>query len=735
MERKRVRVYKPGGSLTIFENGGIQGTDQGGNVEAILSAYVNMKSMTNEEGQRFYTEFQQLQPEEQQTVLLQIAQEIQGAQAPQAMSPEPTGMPQAKYGMDFKSIKKSLKKKIGGITADPNTTAKNIQEERVGQIMNAIGTNWMNNTADKAYSAAQSMQNQAGIAMSQMARGGTHGWGSYAPFYGGTQGEVDPRLQDSFLKQSALNKAGSAFLGATKDLLGSAEYKGIKVKAKGPMFEQGFTPQSKVDPTINPVKSYDDMSQDELYSQFGLKYGGNIPSYQNAGNVYLNSNQEQAFNDLNIKDEDYIAAKKAYDSGSYTSDQLDLINRIDNYASNVSGTSTQSNTNTNNKSGSDYYTGWQGGLYFKDGILQYGLPTNNQGNISSGAMSFAYPGMKSVQDFISGYGPQGIANAFKALTPEDVYLSNLKVTPRRLKAKWRYMPDGSVQQVDGVSENDFTGMGEDGPTPVKSNIINRAMSPFRSSNEDDGSPSAFSNLMGRAKDAFGQMQAKRWANKYGSESDSPYFEPASETPANSTGYNVPVSAPMGKTSGSGMESIYEAEPTTPNPVYAPVQPNPRQTMETLDENMFAQGGMAGKLVLKNQYDFNNQLGANALLTGADMLSAGLEYNQSQPNEGFTTAMNQVPTLREGMPMGRGAWGVGPGMTGQPIPWMQPGYGEAYRFPQPMDSNTGEYMNFYGQDGGTYQLGGPIYDTEDDYTYLTEEEINDIMRRGGKVKYL
>jgi len=731
MDKKRVRVYKPGGTLSIFEDGGMQqmqqmpGSDQGGNIKVILDAYVQMQGLTQQEAQKFYTEFASLQPDEQQQVLVKISEHIQGAQSLQAAAPDPSQMPQAKFGASIKNTKKLMHKKIGGITADPNTTSDNVIENRAQQIMRAVGANWARSAVDKSFEDFQNARNQAGAAMSQMAVGGTYGWESYLPFYGGYGNPAEnPRIQDAMLKEAALNNSGRAFLGAARDIIGSAEPIGVKMKTRGPMFEDM---QNNVD-YINPQENSNLTSNQAAEQMFGLKNGGRIPSYQNAGTIDIGTGIYDP-NTKTITGTD--GTTRVVDE-----DEANWIMSQDWDNSDATNTSTATNTNPSN-----YFTGWKGGFYIKDGIVQYGVPGQDSG-LSSGNMSFAYPGIKSVQDFIAGYGPQGIANAFKSLTPDNVYMSKFKARPGKIVAKWRYMPDGSVQAVDGTTDATNFSATEDGPTPVKSNIVNRLISPFRSSAEDNSNGSAFSNLMGKAKGAFNEMQARKWARKYGEPEMPTVSEPTAATPVGSLGYMVPASPAQGSSTISQMmtqgqtgsysdmanPSFYQNEQNL-TPI-VPVNANDIPQIPGFD-----QGGRAGKLVLKNKYAFdNNKLGLG-LLTGADMISAGLEANQSPFDETDTIATSWNQTLREGMPMSRGSWGKGAGQIGQDIAWLQPGYQQAYRFPQNPGELSSMNPNFYGADGGTYQLGGPIYDNEDDYVYLSDDEIKDIMKRGGKVQYL
>jgi hypothetical protein len=118
----------------------------------------------------------------------------------------------------------------------------------------------------------------------------------------------------------------------------------------------------------------------------------------------------------------------------------------------------------------------------------------------------------------------------------------------------------------------------------------------------------------------------------------------------------------------------------------------------------------------------------------DFASTILEAAQTPENEAAYTPTSWHATLRGDMPMSRGSYD----RVGQEIPYLQPDYSQAYRFPQnpgelnTMQPNLGAY-------GGTYQAGGSYmdgYDDEDESVYyLDEDEIQDIMKRGGQIEYL
>jgi hypothetical protein len=90
-------------------------------------------------------------------------------------------------------------------------------------------------------------------------------------------------------------------------------------------------------------------------------------------------------------------------------------------------------------------------------------------------------------------------------------------------------------------------------------------------------------------------------------------------------------------------------PPTPNPVYAPVQSNPRQSMEDLGE--FAIGGRAGKMVIKpGGYNVTGHHFAPFITSGMDAISSMLEMPQE--NEAMYSANAMVPTMYNN-PLSRG----------------------------------------------------------------------------------
>ena len=696
-QKKRVRVYKPGGNVApfvdtdhfsnyFFETGGPvdqgmqqapmqQGQDQSQDLQNVLMMYAQSKGLAEEEAQQLFQTVLNMQPEEQAQVLAKIQAELtQGMDA----------NPMLERGGYIKQTKKLLNKKIGGIS--PNATKDNVIGSRKAIVENAIGDYMMRNINDEV--ANQQMQE-----LQQMQQqyptydiGGITG-----QWYGGGMGNA--YNEDYQNRRQGMLSDVNEFLGNANDWYSNITpnfSKGVKVKTKGPMF--------------------------------GLKNGGYIPSYQDAGtynktgttnHTYVEPKYDNAFIDLNIREEDYANAKKAQTAGNATSEQLSTINRIESYPNNKSANNTTS-TNTNNTTTSNgNLNGWHGNVFWQDGRA---VTTLADLGVAGGGNGFDYNSLftqgkhfvpaNQMANIFTQQGINRLANTFKGMQPDDVYLSKAKAKmgPFGAKAvlKWEYGPDGKPRQVAGTDEDNQSSSRF--PTMGGNNIIDRT----RARIQNMRTPSTGGDI------------------PVGIDTPVPNATPS---PA-----SMQPSIPMSQSSGSGMGSMEGYDemgnpitPPTPNPVYAPVQSNPRQSMEDLGE--FAIGGRAGKMVIKpGGYNVTGHHFAPFITSLMDMGSSMLEMPPE--NEAMLTADAQVPTMynssgSRGSHTTKGAFPI------ELTPHLKP-LNEGDRFAQ--GYYEGPYFSKYG--GNTYEAGGMTGNFEEGQYYdLDEDAINDIVANGGTIKYI
>lgn len=718
-EKKRVRVYAPQVNTDhfaqyMFDVGGpvdapgmMQPQDTSNDVVQLLQTYAQVAGLDDQQFQQMYTKIMSMEPDKQAQVISQIQQELNSSMQTNPMM--------AKSGGYIKSTKKLLSKKIGGVSV--NKSKEGIIGIRKGTVENQIGKSFMNSMLDDSvpdYSSAMLPGKDYGGYVT----GPMSGMTGYAnrednPFYTSMQ-------QDEQNMFDAISNASQAVgqLGFRLD-----EDEPIKVRRTGVARNFGN----------NPAQVSTDVPTQ--------RDGGGMPSYQTAGSVYVNESYAPAFEDLNIRDEDYINAKKAYESGNFTPDQLDMINRVESYVNNLKSNpayvnaSAKNQTTTNNTStgtstgtsGATGINGWYGGIYWQNGV-----PVTTAQDMMTGMQQGMGAGTDFSQIFQSGdrrsriegnlmdlvRNPYAMKQFGKALNQFGYPVSKVKakVNPFGAKVKIIFDDKGNPvgEQVVGQDDGSLAG------TPVQSNMANRIRSGFQSNVDEEES----SGFMNKFNSAFEGMKTRRYARKYGQPDMSTMGQPAPATTTGST--SAPV--PMGRTSGSGMGSVYEPDITTPNPVYAPVQVQPRQTMEDLGE--FAIGGNAGKLVLKQGMDYDMGSIGRMISPLMDAGAAFLKYGnqQKRENEIYNTG-RIIPSIPAGMQGSRGTDGTA-SLTGKQIPDLKTLFaGKATYQGIPMSPlATGfEY-------GGTYDLGGE-YQEGDIYEDLSDEQLDDIFKRGGQVQYI
>jgi len=433
--------------------------------------------------------------------------------------------------------------------------------------------------------------------------------------------------------------------------------------------------------------------------------GGSIPSYQPGGQT------------IDIGTGKYNPATKTITGTDGTTrvvdeDEANWIMSQVQFGNASTNTNNTTSTNTNNTTTSNgNLNGWHGNVFWQNGQA---VTTLADLGVAGGGNGFDYNSLftqgkhfvpaNQMANIFTQQGINRLANTFKGMQPDDVYLSKAKAKmgPFGAKAvlKWEYGPDGKPRQVAGTDEDNQSSSRF--PTMGGNNIIDRT----------------------RAR-----IQSMRTPSTGG---DIPV---GIDTPvSNATPSPASMQPSMSQSSGSGMGSMEGYDemgnpitPSTPNPVYAPVQSNPRQSMEDLGE--FAIGGRAGKMVIKpGGYNVTGHHFAPFITSGMDAASSNLEIPPA--NEAMLTADAQVPTMYNN-PLGRGLHTEKGPYNVEMTPQLKP-LNEGDRFAQ--GYYEGPYFSKYG--GNTYEAGGMTGNFEEGQYYdLDEDAINDIVANGGTIKYI
>lgn len=719
-EKKRVRVYAPQVNTDhfaqyMFDVGGpvgapgmMQPQDTSNGVVQLLQTYAQVAGLDDQQFQQMYTEIMSMEPDKQAQVISQMQQELNSSMQTNPMM--------AKSGGYIKSTKKLLSKQIGGVSV--NKSKEGIIGIRKGTVENQVGKSFMNSMLDDSvpdYSSAMLPgMDYGGYVTGPMS--GMTGYGNVEdnPFYTSMQ-------QDEQNMFDAISNASQAVgqLGFRLD-----EDEPIKVRRTGVARNFGNNPAVM---NTNPPSANQLTSNEAAEQIFGLKDGGGIPTYQNAGTTIDIGTGKYDPVTKTITGTDGSTRVVDEDEANWIMSQVQFGNASAS-TNNTTATNTGSNTGSNTgASGATGINGWYGGFFWKDGQavtsaadmmrgMQQGAGANTDFSqiFQSGDRRSRIEG--NLMDLVRN--PYAMKQFGKALNQFGYPVSKVKakVNPFGAKVKIIFDDKGNPigQQAAGQDDGSLTG------TPVQSNMVNRIRSGFQS-NVDEGESSGFSN---KFNSAFEGMKTRRYARKYGEPDMSTMGQPAPTTTTGST--SAPI--PMGRTSGSGMGSVYEPDITTPNPVYAPVQVQPRQTMEDLGE--FAIGGNAGKLVLKQGMDYDMGSIGRMISPLMDAGAAFLNYGnqQERENEIYNTG-RYVPSIPAGMQGSRGTDGTA-SLTGKQIPDKKTLFaGKATYQGIPMSPlATGfEY-------GGTYDLGGE-YQEGDIYEDLSDEQLDDIFKRGGQVQYI
>jgi len=683
-DKKRVRVYMPKVNQNHFSNYTYQ---VGGPVNApmqespdisqdladVIQMYAQATGMTEEEMQQTYQAILQMEPDQQSQVIIQMQKELESSMAANPMT--------AKRGGYIKDTKKLLSKKIGGIST--NQTSKNVVDQMKQTFKDAVGEKVTRSILDEV--AEENLMK----ANNMMANASNMFAASSQPRmdYGGVSNSMNPSMymygaDNPFITdvqdQRMAFRDSIANLGSKLGQMSFRPVGDIKVKRRGDIFRP-------------------------------MQEGGSY-FYQDAGNVTsgiaLDENYERAFGDLNITDEAYTAAKKAYNDGAtLTPQQQSIINRVDSYVAQMQSspgaeTSTDA-TATQTDASATGVNGWHGGYYWVNGVPVMSGEAMQQGaNAITDFGSIFLPGQGRTSRIQGNLlelarNPEVIKQIGKGLTefqPDNVYLSKAKarVNPFGAKAvfKWDYN-DGQAPTLkdrfnnmfdreDEVSESTTGLKPKTGPLPQVPTENGSFRAAVSDTNIDLSNPSTY---------------PKSWKSWFSPS----YYDNITEE----------INEDMGKTMKYG--GIPQAR--------------------------------AGKMVIKQQFRPYGSDIAQSYSPFADAIASGLEMQGLQQQEDMAYLPDfYMPSIPMG-PLSMGTKGTGP-LIGKENRFatglgLQGNYGDALYQNVPVYEQAASfgyqgYNRAYG--GNIYQDGGMTDFNEGDYYEVSEDELADILKRGGKVQY-
>jgi len=196
----------------------------------VLQMYAQAVGMNEEQLQQLYTQIMQMEPDQQAQAIAQMQQELNNTMA---------ANPIAKNGGDIKSKKKLLYKKIGG--ANTNVTSSSLVDQRNQIVKDAIGANMardlVNQVTEQKLSEANDMM---GYASNMMAETPTYDYGGYTNAFN-NQGMGYANVEDNPFYNAMTNiedRVGDAwdrFSSAVGNMSFSPSGK-IKVKRRGDIF-------------------------------------------------------------------------------------------------------------------------------------------------------------------------------------------------------------------------------------------------------------------------------------------------------------------------------------------------------------------------------------------------------------------------------------------------------------------------------------------------------------------
>jgi hypothetical protein len=716
-QKKRVRVIAPQVNTDhfanyMFEVGGPvgmnpmapmqQGQDTSQDLNDVIQMYAQAMGLDQQQLEQMYSAIMQMQPEEQSQAIAQMQQELNSSMA---------ANPMVKNGGNIKHTKKLLNKKIGG--ANTNMTSSSLVEQQKQIFKDAIGANMardlVNNVTEDNLSAANNLM---GYAANMMTDAPTYDYGGYTNT-SANQGMGYANVEDNPFYNAMTNienQVGPA-IGRSLSAIGNIGFKPtgkIKVKRSGDLFGKNAAQASTNPPSNeffrqdfdkNAIPDYLQLDTASMYNDNlrGMSYGGYTPRYQNGATTGSVENINTALNDLNVRDEDYHAAVKAYNLGTHTPEQLNTMNKVDNYVSKYSSksdkpTTTQTDTETTTKTNTTAggINGWHGGFYFQNGVPVTSIQdiqNSQQGQTNNfNPAALFQPGNRnmmlqgSLANFASN--PAMIQKFGKALTqfqPDNVYLSQAKgrVNPFGAKVvlKWDYDENGRPVQREEVVEDDETAT--------------------------YGNPKT-SNLMGRIRSKFDVMKYDRDQRRAGTES---FSTSNNMSDLQSMGYNVSPEDVRNEefaNENQMQRQEFDIEQMNRNNRINPYASNVKE---------FAYGGIpkarAGKMVIKENYAPQWDTVGQAYSPFADGLKSLLQQRDTvgMENQIYNTG-SFVPPIPMDQLGSRGMWGTATN-TGKEIADLKPlNYSDSTYQNLPGYELSGQtpYQPI-GKYGGMYQAGG------------------------------
>jgi hypothetical protein len=438
MQKKRVRVYKPGGEVmammqglpTLAMGGNPMspqvGDQQGMDIESILTSYGQMKGMSQEQLQQTYQQIMQMPQDQQQQVIQNMVAEL-----------NQTAAPQMRDG-GLAAAKKLLKKKIGGV--NPNSTSESVLDNRKEDVKNAIGASVARNLVDKAYEEASMQQANMQDQMGMYDRGGYTG--GMNPYY---NPYIDEYNQSAQTARNSFKNFGSSLFDLGKGM----RYTGTKVKTKGVGDFINRPASIATDYDLNAMPDYLQLEQVQMYNP-------DVKAFANGG--------LKQYDPGGVTDAMRQAAIEAGDGQLWDKNNDGKLD--DEFKQATTPAAPAAGPAPAPASPSPGFTGMYQGI-----VYQNGVPVSTVGNNMN--PFGAYPGVGPMdlnQNFglytagdmfrylSSPGGAEAFGRAAKAFQPEDVYLSKIKGKSgpfgNKFVAKWEYGPDGTPRPKMDANEVD-----------------------------------------------------------------------------------------------------------------------------------------------------------------------------------------------------------------------------------------------------------------------------------------
>lgn len=431
MQKKRVRVYKPGGEImammqglpTLAMGGNPMspqvGDQQGMDIESVLMSYGQMKGMSQEQLQQAYQQIMQMPQDQQQQLIQNMVVEL-----------NQTAAPQMRDG-GLAAAKKLLKKKIGGV--NPNSTSESVLDNRKEEVKNAIGASVARNLVDKTYEEANAMQQMAMYDFG----GYTSGMNPYYNPY------IDEYNQSAQTARDSFKNFGASLLDLGKGM----RLKETKVKTEGVGDFIKRPPSIATDYDLNAMPDYLQLEQVQMYNPDVKPFAnGGLKKYSEAG----------------ATDAMRQAAIDAGDGQLWDKNNDGKLD--DEFKQATTPAAPAAGPAPAPASPTPGFTGMYQGI-----IYQNGVPVSTVGNnmnpfapySGAGPMDLTQNfGLYTVNDMwrylSSPGGLEAFGRAAKAFQPENVALTKLKgksgLFGNKFVAEWDYGPDGKPRPVMDASQ-------------------------------------------------------------------------------------------------------------------------------------------------------------------------------------------------------------------------------------------------------------------------------------------